>query len=140
MSRLKSLALLASSCSPGRPTIVTSPSFSTLISIWLSFLRALPMFHQADTVSPALIAKITYLIDRLCDDIDAKPAFARAVEGGRRYLLGIKAVTSMIQPQENAVGERVGFKHDRLLGPPMIGMTGDIAGGLGDRKLELSDV
>src|SRR5690242_8089286 len=98
MSRLKSLALLASSCSPGSRTIVTSPSFSTLISIGIAFLSVLPILNQADTVSAALIAKITYIINRLRDDIDAETAFARSVERWRRNLLGVKAFAHMIQP------------------------------------------
>ena len=44
ISRLNSLALLASSCSPGRTTTVTSPIFSVVSSIGLSLVQAVLRF------------------------------------------------------------------------------------------------
>jgi hypothetical protein len=105
----------------------------------MPFLPALPVLSQADTVSPALIAKITYLINRLRDDIDTKSTFARSVERGRRDLLGIKTVAPMIEPQNNAVSERIGYELHRLLRVPVIGMSRNVAGGLSDRELQLCD-
>src|SRR5262249_4686260 len=111
----------------------------TVISIGMSFLRALSVHDQADTVSPALISKITYLVNRLRDDIDAKATFARSVECGRRDLPGVKAFARIIQPENHAVGERIGFELARLPGVSAIGMSRDIARGFSGRQLQLSD-
>ena len=44
----------------------------------------------------------------------------------------------MMQPQHDAVGEDLGVQLDPLIGAPAVGVPHHVAGGFGDRELELA--